>query len=503
MNVFQINPEPCLFTSAVNDVLAMAAYTGASTEAEIKLAILTLDSLSSGAEPEGLVSCRGLLLCDDFRSEVEQAPLFPVRQIAATKRIAPEGSGWFKDDPFVVLKGDSREIVKCLPLIDCVVSSPPYFRKRKYGDGNCEIGWESVADYICALVDVFEAIPLNPWASVWVNIGDTRGRDGELLGVPRRFVTEMEKRGYVLIDEVIWAKVAVQVDGTTIGHCMIEPASDYGRLNGNGFEPLFRFVKNPKEAWSDPYAVSIPRRNVPDVPYLPEDLMFCRTSTEGRNLANVWLIPPGQSHKKHWATYPASLVERPIAMTCPPAITSEGPRDRLVVKEPYDEGRSFKRGIGKYGHEDAGSMSGRHDTGREYVPRKPKTIGWTLSRLPSVPGIVLDPFCGTGTTGEVAIKLGRRFIGVELLLGLAHLKFFTSQNEKYDFWFSLSGEHIKMRYAYEVQPDGSKTVHAFPDESSRLQWIVTCPSVRGVLSGNSREVKTALYRGDVVVGAIP
>jgi hypothetical protein len=60
-----------------------------------------------------------------------------------------------------------------------------------------------------------------------------------------------------------------------------------------------------------------------------------------------------------------------------------------------------------------------------------------------------------------------------------------------------------MRYAYEVQSDGTKTVHAFPDESSRLQWIVTCPSVRGVLSGNSREVKTALYRGDVVVGAIP
>jgi len=60
-----------------------------------------------------------------------------------------------------------------------------------------------------------------------------------------------------------------------------------------------------------------------------------------------------------------------------------------------------------------------------------------------------------------------------------------------------------MRYAYEVQADGTKTVHAFPDESGRLQWIVACPSARGVLSGNSREVKTALHRGDVVVGATP
>ena len=29
-------------------------------------------------------------------------------------------------------------------------------------------------------------------------------------------------------------------------------------------------------------------------------------------------------------------------------------------------------------------------------------------------GVVLDPFCGSGTTGEVAIELGRRFIGYEI-----------------------------------------------------------------------------------------
>jgi len=43
------------------------------------------------------------------------------------------------------------------------------------------------------------------------------------------------------------------------------------------------------------------------------------------------------------------------------------------------------------------------------------TDGWTNADLPVTRrGIVLDPFAGTGTTGEVAIKLGRGFVGIEL-----------------------------------------------------------------------------------------
>lgn len=55
-----------------------------------------------------------------------------------------------------------------------------------------------------------------------------------------------------------------------------------------------------------------------------------------------------------------------------------------------------------------------------------------------------------------------------------------------------------MRYAYQIQTDGAKTVHSFADEVTRSQWIATSPSARGLLSGNSREVKAALYRGTVI-----
>ena len=59
-----------------------------------------------------------------------------------------------------------------------------------------------------------------------------------------------------------------------------------------------------------------------------------------------------------------------------------------------------------------------------------------------------------------------------------------------------------MRYAYEIRPDGAKTVHVFTDEATRALWIAASPSGRGFLSGNSKEVKGALYRDTVIVGSL-
>jgi len=320
---------------------------------------------------------------------------------------------WFVSKRFEILHGDAREKLKSLPFpVDCVVTSPPYYAQRTYGHSAKELGRENTVDgYIASLVDVLATIPLQPWASVWVNIGDKRKKDGGLLHIPERFLFAMEAKGFVLVDKVVWAKEVTPVKGCPLGHGMIEPAP--GRLNGNGWEPFYRFVRNKEAAWTDTSAVRVPRLNVEDIRYLPESLMECDSSVEGRNLNNVWLVPMGQTKRSHYAVFPPALVERPIAMTCPAAVTEQGPSDRIVEMVGYDDGQS-KRRVGKYTKQDSPEMSGRQDTGRAYVPRKPVTRGWTLSGLPSRPGVVLDPFCGTGTTGEVAIKLGRHFIGIEL-----------------------------------------------------------------------------------------
>lgn len=308
-------------------------------------------------------------------------------------------------------------------VVNTVVTSPPYYRQRKYGDSSSEIGKESTPEeYAANLANIFDSISLHSLGNLWINLGDKRGLDGGLLGTPEIFMMEMIKRKWLLLDKVIWSKIVDFDDGTTIGGCMTEPAEH--RLNSNGHEFMYRFAKT-KDAWSDVCSVAIPRQEVkrkgrPRITrYMPFELMGVETSVEGRCLHNVWRTEMGQTKEKHYAVYPSTLCERPIAMTCPMKICSKCGHleTRITKKEEYDEGRGFKRVFGKYNSVcENENKSGRMDTGRAYIPRKSVTVGWSTCghRKSWENGIVLDPFCGSGTTGEAALKLGRSFIGVDL-----------------------------------------------------------------------------------------
>lgn len=318
---------------------------------------------------------------------------------------------------YTIHQGSATDVLPRLPQVHCVVTSPPYYNLRAYGTSIAELGAEpTLSEYVDNLVRVFQAVPLHQLGSVWVNLGDTR-RNGSLLMVPERFALAMVDAGWILSDKVVWAKVVDHEDGSTSGACMVEPATR--RLNGNGHEFLYRFTKQ-RDAWADTCAVALRRQDASSQNpprYLPEELMSSPGFIEGRSLHNVWRIPPGQTKNKHYAVYPPALCERPIAMTCPMYVNPDGTfRTRIVEKQVYDEGRKGSRVFGKYENltEEGLEKSGRSDTGRGYVPRKPVTLGWTDLQTGWTPGIVLDPFCGTGTTGEVALKLGRSFIGIDL-----------------------------------------------------------------------------------------
>jgi DNA modification methylase len=332
------------------------------------------------------------------------------------------------EDLYQIHTGNAIDILPNLPVVHTVLTSPPYFDQRNYGDDPREHGQEKEINvYIANLVSLFNAINLHPLGSVWVNLGDTRS--GELLQVPELFACEMRVAGWKLIDRIIWAKVAAENDGKTTGHCMIEPAT--GRFNGNGYEFLFRFSKcKVGKAWFDQCAVSLPRAGVSDIRYLPSELMETHTSVEGRVMPNVWRVSLESYTQEHYAPYPAALCERPIASCCPMNVCTVCGhlRTRIVEKEVYvEEGKDPEARIfGKYtkkpGDPDFQKKAGRQDAGRHYVPKKPVTKGWLeCEHKAYTGGIVLDPYCGSGTTGKIALSLGRRFIGIDLYQNYADM----------------------------------------------------------------------------------
>jgi hypothetical protein len=134
---------------------------------------------------------------------------------------------------------------------------------------------------------------------------------------------------------------------------------------------------------------------------------------ETRNRRSVWTITPKPYRGAHFAVMPPDLAELCILAGtskrgCCPACGKPWER---VVDKANPKGRR-DRGGPNDGPRDAGIWSGRAGT-REYT-----TVGWQpgckcSAGLP-VPCTVLDPFGGSGTTGEVAASEGRKAILIEL-----------------------------------------------------------------------------------------
>jgi DNA modification methylase len=147
----------------------------------------------------------------------------------------------------------------------------------------------------------------------------------------------------------------------------------------------------------------------------------------GRNLRSVWTIPTQPYPEAHFATFPEALVE-----PCIKAGTSEhgccdgcgAPFRRLVKKKPSTMNirvRDNAKGIIDQKSGIEGKYRASQDEIASYGPEEmgeTETVGWEptchCEASETRPCVVLDPFCGSGTTGMVALRRGRGFIGLEL-----------------------------------------------------------------------------------------
>jgi DNA modification methylase len=221
----------------------------------------------------------------------------------------------------IICIGDCRKNIKRIAndSIQTVVTSPPYFALRKYGDSGQEVGSEeNVSDYVSDLVGLFSDVmtKLKDSGSLWVNIGDTyahamsantthgkgTGRSGQnifrerkqpegfksksLMGVPWRFAHAMQDAGWILRQDIIWEKPAPR------------PESVKDRCT-RSHEYVFHFTKSP-----DYYFDTTVSRE-PGV------------NQESRRMRSVWKIAP-ERNSAHIAPYPKELVKRCVLPTSRP-----------------------------------------------------------------------------------------------------------------------------------------------------------------------------------------
>lgn len=247
---------------------------------------------------------------------------------------AIKDAAFFADDSTIILNMDVRDGLKLLAesgiLVNCVVTSPPFYGQRDYGVER-QIGLEEhPSEFISKLADVFDAAAevLVDNGSLWVNIGDTywsgkgahkskevkqsarrfgvrpqdKKGDGlwcvpkQLLLIPHRFAVELQDRGWLVRNDNVWVKpnpIPDQVrDRCSMSH-----------------EYVFHFVK---ERW-----------------YFFDKNSVGRVTDSGTLLPplDTWEIAPvrGQA-SKHKARFSEELVRIPILTTTPP---------RGVILDPF------------------------------------------------------------------------------------------------------------------------------------------------------------------------
>jgi len=147
----------------------------------------------------------------------------------------------------------------------------------------------------------------------------------------------------------------------------------------------------------------------------------------GHNMRDVWQISTQPTKAAHFATMPEALVDR-----CIRAGTSEGgccptcgqAWERVIEKQKPPKEAYAKNGkpedIAAVSHPELGKVAMGQKLQNWYEEHPTKQLGFRQSCAcppqPPIGCLVFDPFTGSGTSGRVAMKLNRRFVGTELSL---------------------------------------------------------------------------------------
>lgn len=300
-----------------------------------------------------------------------------------------------------IIFADAEKGLRTLPdnSIDTCITSPPYFGLRDYGAAG-QIGLESSPqEYIDRLVKVFSEVRrvLKPDGTLWVVIADSyagsgkgtanypenaakykqgtnRGMVGtgavtkvktpgikpkDLIGIPWMLAFALRSDGWYLRSDIIWHKPNV----------MPESVKD-----------------RPTKCYEHVFMLAKSRRY-----YYDNDAV---------------LVPANYDGRKETLNKGSQKYEKTV-------VPGKTPQSQHIAGKPHERWR-FKDGKPVKNRRDVWKVSTRPFKGNHFAAFPPELIEPCILAGSRVGGTVLDPFIGSGTTAEVAQRLGRDCIGIEI-----------------------------------------------------------------------------------------
>lgn len=374
----------------------------------------------------------------------------------------------------VILHGDALEKLKTLPnkSVHCCVTSPPYYNLRDYKVKG-QIGLEDTPEeFIECLVEVFREVRrvLRDDGVIWVNMGDSYASKGknrtkematrksglkyglltqeqslvqkskitgdykakDLMGMPWALAFALRNDGWYLRQDIIWAKLNPMpescTDRCTKSHeyifllskspryyydakAIATPYADktyttFGTINKGGYGDGTQMIA------SENWAQRVPERK-PKVWKTPDgwdtgDGAHGSIHRNGRDKGETAeyknLMRDDKNHTFREARIGKSgnLARKPASERGVPEGTGKNQQGSV----PWEGDVANKRSVW--------NVATKSFPESHFATFPPELIIDCVKAGCPVDGIVLDPFFGAGTTGLVARKLGRNFIGIEL-----------------------------------------------------------------------------------------
>lgn len=263
---------------------------------------------------------------------------------------------------FQVICSDVRKGLSRLndSSVDTVVTSPPYYGQRDY-ESDIQIGHEkTIEDYVDTLVEIFGAVRrvLRPEGTLWLNLGD-KYLNGQLQGLPWRVALALQADGWVLRSDIIWHKPNAMPSAVKN-----RPTTDH--------EYIFLLTRSTKDYYYDADAIREPHVTFTNQSRMKGGRKHLGkrggTPESGKNRGNPNL------HDGRWDQ----------------AFHPKGRNKRTVWSMPLSKYRDAHFAV------------------------FPESLVEHCVKAGSPPkGVVLDPFCGSGTTGLVSLRIERDFIGID------------------------------------------------------------------------------------------